>query len=73
MADTAGTDSISPRRGGQEDKPRKDRIELVVAVLIGVAAVLTAVAVFQGGKVDGNIDRQQTAALTWDSRGRCPP
>lgn len=62
MADTAGTDSISPR-SGQEDRPRKDRIELVVAVLIGVAAVLTAVAVFQGGKVDGDIDRQQTAAL----------
>ena len=46
-----------------EDKRRKDSVELIVAVLIGVAAVLTAVAVFQGGKVDGNVAAQQTAAL----------
>lgn len=39
-------------------------MELIAALLIGVAAILTAVATFQNGRIDGQIGEQQTIALS---------
>lgn len=45
------------------DKRRRDRIELFAAALIGIAAVLTAIATFQGGQIDGKVAEKQTEIL----------
>lgn len=45
------------------EKRRKDRIELIAAVIIGVAAILTAVATFQEGDVDATIAEKQTESI----------
>lgn len=44
-------------------KTRKDRIEFLAALLIGIAAVFTAYATFQGAEIDGKVAEQQTEAL----------
>lgn len=53
----------SRRRSKHKHQRHKDRIELIAALLIGVAAVMTAVATFQNGRVDGQISEQHTIAL----------
>ncbi|MFK8024306.1 MAG: hypothetical protein AB8G26_10135 [Ilumatobacter sp.] len=42
---------------------RKRRVELAGAIIIGVAAVLTSIATLQGSRVDGDVQRNSTAAL----------
>ena len=54
-----GADSARERA----DDKRKRRIELVGAIIIGIAAVLTAIAVYQGGGVDGTVQEMQTEAV----------
>ncbi|WP_420456776.1 hypothetical protein [Rubrivirga sp.] len=46
---------------------RRDRIELISAVLIGLASVLTAVATYQEGALDGEVRDQNTEALAQTS------
>ena len=45
------------------DDNRKRRVELVGAIIIGIAAVLTAIAVYQGSGVDGTVQEMQTEAV----------
>ena len=45
------------------DDKRKRRVELVGAIIIGIAAVLTAIAVYQGSGVDGTVQEMQTEAV----------
>lgn len=47
-------------------KRRRNRIELVAAILIGVAAIFTALATYLGGQVDGSITEKQNEALRLD-------
>jgi hypothetical protein len=49
-------------REGPDDK-RKRRVELAGAVIIGIAAVLTALAVYQGSGVDGTVQEKNTEAV----------
>lgn len=51
---------------GSEDatKARKHRVELVGAIIIGIAAVLTAIATHQGSQVDGIVEEQNTLAIS---------
>ena len=45
------------------DDTRKRTVELVGAIIIGIAAVLTAIAVYQGSGVDGTVQEMQTEAV----------
>lgn len=56
------TESDSERR--HRDDTRKNRVELAGAIIIGIAAVLTALATFQGAKVDGEVGSKHTEAIT---------
>lgn len=67
---TPGSGEMSPgklqdtgKRLRDADERRTDRVEFFAALLIGIAAVLTAVATFQGGNIDGKIAEQHTSAL----------
>lgn len=42
---------------------RKHRIELAAAIIIGIAAVLTAIATFQESRVDGTVQSKSTEAV----------
>ncbi len=66
MTESAGEESSGRlhAHAGDADRRRKDRVEFIAAVLIGVAAVLTAVATYQGGDVDGKVAEQQTESLS---------
>lgn len=44
-------------------KVRKHRVELAGAIIIGIAAVLTAIATHQGSQVDGIVEEQNTLAI----------
>lgn len=57
-AEGAAADEESPR-----DR-RKRRIELAGAIIIGIAAVLTAVATYQGSQVDGTVQAKSTEAVS---------
>lgn len=48
------------RQPESRDDRRKRRVELAGAVIIGIAAVLTAIATYQGGQVDGTVQAKST-------------
>lgn len=45
-------------------KVRKHRVELAGAIIIGVAAVLTAIATYQGSQVDGTVEEENTRSIS---------
>lgn len=53
------------RRGNGKtaDTKRKQRVELAGAIVIGIAAVLTAIATVQGGDADAAVDKGNTAGI----------
>jgi hypothetical protein len=53
---------VAAKRGERDDRRRR-RVELAGAVIIGIAAVLTAIAVYQGSGVDGTVQEKSTAAI----------
>jgi hypothetical protein len=55
----AQADSVRARA----DEKRKRTVELVGAIIIGIAAVLTAIAVYQGSSVDGTVQEMHTEAV----------
>ena len=55
--------SDTKRSDAETTKKRKDRVEFIAAFLIAIAAVLTAVATFQGSQVDGEVQQGQSDAL----------
>ncbi len=55
--------SAAPARQDDVDKRRKEKVELAGAIVIGIAAVLTALATFWGSQADGEADRYRTMAL----------
>jgi hypothetical protein len=63
-SDGAG-DGAAPDDRARErtDDTRKRTVELVGAIIIGIAAVLTAIAVYQGSGVDGTVQEMQTEAV----------
>lgn len=53
-------DTTSP---GATDDHRRRTIELVSAIIIGIAAILTALATYQGGQLDGEVGAKSNEAL----------
>jgi hypothetical protein len=45
------------------DKRRKRRVELAGAIIIGIAAILTAFATYQNSQVDGTVQNKSTEAI----------
>ena len=62
---TGATTAAVNENASQEkaDKKRKSRVELAGAIIIGIAAVLTAIATFQGSQVDGTVQDKSTEAV----------
>ncbi len=50
-----------------QEQSRRDRIELIAAILIGLAAVLTAIATYQSGALSGEVRDANTEALAQTS------
>lgn len=59
---TAGTEGHADDPESPRDR-RKRRIELTGAIIIGIAAVLTAVATYQGSRVRGEVQQKSTEAV----------
>lgn len=53
----------SERDRRKKEKKRKKRVELAGAIIIGVAAILTAIATFHGGDADGLVENRNTDAI----------
>ena len=53
----------SERDRKKAEKRRKQRVEFAGAIIIGIAAILTAVATLNGGDADGRVERENTDAI----------
>ncbi len=58
-----GTEIARNKADKKADKKRKQRVELAGAIIIGIAAVLTAWATYQGSQVDGIAQEKSASAL----------
>lgn len=56
-------DVLGPHESDPVGDRRKRRVELAGAIIIGVAAVLTAIATYQGSQVDGTVQKKSTEAV----------
>jgi hypothetical protein len=59
--DSNSTDSVVARK--RADRKRKRRVELAGAIIIAIAAVLTAIATFQSGDADGTVEEKNTQGV----------
>lgn len=63
-----GVESAGDPRGHRESESPSDRrkrhVELAGAIIIGIAAVLTAIATYQGSQVDGTVQNKSTEAVS---------
>jgi len=59
-----GSTAASPKRNARTpDNKRKQRVELAGAIVIGIAAVLTAIATVQGGNADAAVAKGNTTGI----------
>lgn len=70
--DPAGADHAVPPEGSPDAtsaaviERRKRKVELFGAIIIGIAAVLTAIAAHGGGEVDGTVEEKHTESVGFE-------